>query len=145
MLGNQYFIARKYAEAAEILERVVQLDSNNKPARYKLVICYTQIGDIKKALDLFIPMMKEDTDFIVKMNPIQDDFPCLDLVYELEEKVDENQNSLDFLFMLGMLSLYCDLEKSIKYFSFAKKLDEHNLVIQDILSHLRSCLKRVDR
>jgi len=144
MLGNQYFMARKYAEAAKILESVSKHDPKNKPARCKLVICYTQIGDINKALDLFIPLMKEDIDLLTKMDPIQDDCPCLDMVYELETKVDENQNSLDFLLVLGMLSLYCDLKKSIEYFSLAQKLDETNLVIRDVLSYLRSCLDSVD-
>ena len=144
MLGNQYFMARKYAEAAKILESVSKQDPKNKPARCKLVICYTQIGDIKKPLELFVPLMKEDTDLLTKMDPVQDDCPCLDLVYELEDKVDENKNSLDFLVMLGMLSLYCDLKKSIKYFSFAQELDKNNSVIRDVLSHLRSCLERAD-
>jgi tetratricopeptide (TPR) repeat protein len=145
MLGNQYFMARKYAEAGEILENVSKNDPTNKPVRCKLVICYTQIGDIKKALDLFVPLMKEDIDFITKMDPVQDDCPCLDKVSELEENVDENQHSLDYLLILGILSLYCNVEKSIKYFSLAQKLDENNLTIKEILSHLYYYLEKINR
>jgi tetratricopeptide (TPR) repeat protein len=145
MLGNQYFMARKYAEAGEILENITKNNPRNKPARCKLVICYIQTGNIPKALDQFLPLIKEDTDIITKMDPVQDDCPCLDLVAELEENVDTNHRSLDFLLTLGMLSLYCDIEKSIKYFSLAQKLDENNFIIRDILSHLYIYLKRTNR
>ena len=67
MLGNQYFLARKYSLAAEQLEKALFNDPGSKGIRRKLVVCYTQTGDIDKALQLFLSLIKEDIDFVITM------------------------------------------------------------------------------
>ena len=65
MLGNQYFLARNYSGAAQELEKVLREDSKNKAIRRKLIVCYTQIGEIQEALSLFLSLAKEDIGFII--------------------------------------------------------------------------------
>lgn len=116
MLGNQYFLARNFFAALLALEDALTRDPYNKSIRKKLIICYIKTGKTFEALDLFNQLINEDIYCIINTNPIIDDCPCPDIIYELEtilEVKDEYEKNL----ALGMLWLYCDLKKSIKYFS----------------------------
>lgn len=136
MLGNQFFLVRNYARAAEVLEEALLQDSKNKAIRKKLIICYTQIGEIEKALDLFMSSIKEDIKFLIDTNLEADDCPCMELVFDMEKKLAQNRESLDYHLILGMLWLYCDLKKSIKYFDQTLKLDPNNQKMKSILGIL---------
>lgn len=138
MLGNHYFLIRNYVGAAQELEKALRKEPGNKFIRRKLIICYTQIGRVQKALDLFLSMIKEDADFIIKTNPVDDDCPCPELVYDMEKVCYSNQESCDFCLILGMLWLFCNVKKSISYFEKARKLDPDNKNTKSILSLLES-------
>ena len=138
MLGNQYFLARNYARAASELHDALKSDSKNKAIRRKLIICYTQIDEITKALDTFISLIKEDIEFIINTDPISDDCPCPELVYDMEQKLDNNQKSLDFNLILGMLWLYCNVEKSFYYFNRVLQIDPDYTKVKVVLALLNS-------
>jgi len=142
MLANQYFLARRYAQACEVYEKVLEKRPKDKFILRKLIICYTQIGEIKKALDVFISCLEDDIECIVKIDPIADDCPCPELVAELEKKLASNLNSLDFHLMLGMLWLYCDMKKSIEYFLKAQQLDPENAMVKYIILLITSHQKK---
>lgn len=130
MLANQYFLARRYAQACAMYEKELAKRPNDKFIRRKLIICYTQIGEIKKALDVFVSCLEDDIDCIVKIDPVAEDCPCPELVTELEQNLSGNINSLDFHLMLGMLWLYCDANKSLDYFFKAQQLDPENALVK---------------
>ena len=67
----------------KILQYALDLDPLNKPVRKKLVICYLQIGEIQKALNIFYNLITEDIDCIINTDPVSDDCPCPDLVKAL--------------------------------------------------------------
>lgn len=136
MLGNQYFLARKYDKAAEMLEKALIADKANKAIRRKLIICYAQNGQVDKALDTFVSLIKDDKDFIINTNPIDDDCPCPELVYDMERKFSDNQQSIDYLLVLGMLWLYCNKEKSVQYFEQAYEKNEQARHVKAILALL---------
>jgi tetratricopeptide (TPR) repeat protein len=138
MLGNQYFLARNYARAASELYNALKADPKNKAIRRKLIICYSQIDEISKALDMFISLIKEDLYFIINTDPISDDCPCPELVYDMEQKLENNQKSLDFYLILGILWLYCNVEKSIYYFKQVLKIDSSFTKVKVILALLNS-------
>ena len=136
MLGNQYFMARNYALACETLEKALKEDPENKPIRRKLIICNTQIGNMERSLDLFISLVKEDADFIINTDPIDDDCPCADLLYNFERKLHNNLSSTDYHIMLGILWLYCNTERSIHFFEAAREMDPENSKLRSVLSLL---------
>ena len=138
MLGNQFFLARNYAAAAEQLEEALTNDPLNKPMRKKIIICLNEIGEIRKAVEHFISLIKEDADCIINTDPVADDCPCPELVYEAEKFLHNNQESVDFTLRLGMLWLYCDVEESMHYFQKANKLSPHDGDIKAILTLLKS-------
>lgn len=133
MLANQYFLARKYARACDAYEKVLAKRPEDKFIRRKLIICYTQIGEIKKAADVFISCLEDDIECIIQIDPIAEDCPCPELVTELEKKLVNNLNSLDFHLMLGMLWLYCDANISLDYFFKAQRLAPENAVVKYII------------
>lgn len=119
MLGNHSFMIRNYTRAAEMLGQALLKDPKNKAMRRKLIVCYTQIGQPRRALEMFLSLIKEDIDFVINTDPIADDCPCPDLVYKIEHKLPAENASPDDLLTLGILYLYCDLDKSLAYFQQA--------------------------
>ena len=137
MLGNQYFMARNYASACIELENALKVNPTSKSVRSKLIICYMQTGKLEKAFDFFISLCQEDVDFIINMDPIKDDCPCFDILPALEKQFKQNKNSFDYLLSLGIAALYCDLTKSIKYFTLAHKVEKRNSKVRYILNFLK--------
>lgn len=126
MLGNQYFMARNYPAAQNELEEVYLNDSSNKSVIKKLIICYTQTGKVKNAINLFNKLIAEDIDFIIDTHPIIDDCPCFELTDKIESRQFLNSKSLDYYLILGIVWLYCDINKSYEYFKYTKKLEPNN-------------------
>ena len=79
MLGNKYFLARNYNLAAVNFQETLKSDPINKTIRKKLIICYTQTGQVKKAFDIFYLLAKEDIEFIIDTDLVADDCPCEEL------------------------------------------------------------------
>ena len=138
MLGNKYFLARNYRGAAQNLQYVLSQNPINKAARKKIIICYTQTGEIEKAFENFYSLVEEDISFIINTDPVADDCPCPELVFDMEQKLENNQESIDFNLILGMLWLYCNEEKSIYYFNRVLQIDPGYSKVKIILALLKS-------
>ncbi len=122
MLGNQYFMARNYSAAQQQLEEVILKDPLNKTAKKKLIVCYTQTGKVKDAIRFFNDLISEDIEIVVNTHPIDDDCPCPELVEKIEGQKLANSDSADYHLILGIIWLYCDINKSIDYFIKAKEI-----------------------
>ena len=124
MLGNQYFMARKYEEALIELSDHYKDNPDDKTTQRKLIICNAITGKLDRALEIFISLVANDVDFILDSDPIRDDCPCPEVVFELEDDLTIDKNSADYYKNLGMLWLYCDLHKSIEQFEHSLELEE---------------------
>ncbi|GJQ61699.1 MAG: hypothetical protein SCALA702_07520 [Melioribacteraceae bacterium] len=132
MLGNQYFMARKYELAEPVLESCLRKYPDNKSIKKKLIVCYTQTGKIEQALPTFLSLIKDDIEFIINTDPIDDDCPCPELIYDLENS-DNSKDELMFEYeKLGILWLYCDVNKSFFYFKKAVSLMPDKTVLKSI-------------
>ena len=141
MLGNQYFLSRKFCEAINELEETLRKYPTNKSAKKKLIICYVKTGKIFTALELFEEFISEDVDFIINTDPILDDCPCPEIIYEIENTVayqDEKEKAV----ALGILWLYCDLDSSINHFNLVSAKD---IRIQKIIRLLKTKTKQIQR
>jgi len=116
MLGNKYFLARDYESAATNFQHILQDDPINKSIRKRLIICYTQIGQIQKAFENFYILVKEDIDYIINTDLIADDCPCDELTAKYGNILPYENESADLKLMLGMLWLYCNPQKSLEFF-----------------------------
>ena len=142
MLGNHYFLARNYARAADLLEKALRSDLKNKAIRRKLIICFAETGHVDKALAVFLSLIKEDIDFIINTDPVDDDCPCPELVFDMEHWNVNTRQSLDDAEVLGMLWLFCNLHKSFEYFTQAANMDKNNKMIKSILALLNVRLQK---
>ena len=138
MLGNQYFLSRNYSKAAEILEVALKKDQSNKRIRSKLIVCYIQILKPFAAWNLFIPMIEEDISFIIDMDPVLDDCPCSEIVEELEVNIFKIPESFEYFLSLGMLWLYCEIDKSKYYFEKVLAIEPKNHSITQVLTLLNN-------
>lgn len=143
MLGNQYFMARNYFAAQKEFEEVLLKYPENRSAKKKLVVCYTQTGRLKESFAYFSELVKSDIEFIVKSDPIKDDCPCPELIEKLEPKQKSVIDSLEYNLIMGIIWLFCDVHHSIDYFSKAKELDPDNREIESVLYAIQNYLHQV--
>jgi hypothetical protein len=137
MLANQYFMARKYRNAAAVLEKSLLKTPDSKAIRSKLIICYTQMNEIGKAWDVFFPLAIDDPEVIMNMDPIRDDCPCPDLVDDIDKKMLSHQQSVEHHLHAGMLWLFCDVGRSVGYLEKAMQMDANVPAISQVINVLR--------
>jgi hypothetical protein len=136
MFGNQYFLARNYIQAQKELEAALVHNPTSVSIKKKLVICHIQTETIDRAVDLFLDVITHDVHSIISTNPIFDNCPCPQLVYEMENSIattNENQKNL----ALGMLWLYCDIIPSYRHFMSITRPDER---VKRIIAQLQETL-----
>lgn len=141
MLGNQYFLARNYTEARNELELALKENPTSLSIKKKLIICHIQTGSIFRALDLFYEVVKENIFTIINTDPILDNCPCPEIIYELENSL-YSANSEVRTLSLGMLWLFCDIKESLKYFTTLTSTDKR---IQTIIEQLQLTIKQIER
>lgn len=137
MLGNQFFMARNYPAAQKELEEVYLKEPNNISVKKKLLICYTQTGKIKEAINLFFELIKENIEYILNTDPIKDDCPCPELIEKIEKHFHPENSSTEHLLILAIIWLYCDEQKSLEYFYKLQEMDPSN----SIASYAISCIE----
>ncbi len=114
-------MARNYAAALKEFQRCLENNSGNKDIRRKMVICLTAQKEGSNALDILLPLMEDDIEYIISKNPAYDDCPCEELIQLFENDPSLSENSSDTALSLAIIWLYCDIRKSRTYFSVAKK------------------------
>ncbi len=137
MLGNQYFMARKFAASVPEFEEALAKTSDNKMIRKKLIICYTQVGQIQRAFQLFHSLIKEDVDFIANTDVIADDCPCPELV-EKFSRAQVSDSDLENELKLGILWLYCDSNNSLEHFLKAQSSDPNDELLTSTIHIISS-------
>ena len=134
MLGNKYFLARNYENAALNFQDTLKSNPINRAVRKKIVICYIQTGQIQKAFENFYILVKEDIDLIINTDIVADDCPCPELIDNYGSVLPYENESVDLKLMLAMLWLYCSVEKSLKFFKQIRIELPDDVRIQEIIS-----------
>ncbi len=138
MLGNQYFMARNFEKALVQYEKVLESGKINEKIRKKLIICYCEVGNVGAALTLFDEVIHDNIELIALTDVIREDCPCPELLERMKWYETVAASSTDFNCILGMLSLYCNIDDSIQYFLKAYELQPSNRRIKRILNAIRS-------
>ena len=134
MLGNKHFLERNYESAALNFQSTLNSDPVNKSVRKKIIICYTQIGQIREAFENFYLLAKEDIDFIIDTDLVADDCPCAELTEKYGNVFPYQKESSDLKLMLAMLWLYCSVEQSLNFFKQILIEEPENLRVREIIS-----------
>lgn len=136
-------MARNYSAAQKEFEEVLSKYPQNRSAKKKLIVCYTQTGKVREAFNYFKEFVEKDIEFIVKTDPIKDDCPCPELIDKLEPKINDVVDSFDYNLIMGIIWLYCDINHSNHYFSKLKELDPGNTDVELVLSSIQNYLQQV--
>lgn len=132
MLGNQYFIARRFSEACNALEAASLKNPSNLSIKKKLIICYLQTDQFDKAFQSFYELVSDNIEIIMNTDLVKDDCPCTEIIDQTIPKLKSNSEA-ELIIKLGILWLYCDLEKSIKYFEQVPKTHHYYQSVIKIL------------
>ncbi len=138
MLANSYFISRNFAKALPLFEKELQSGKDSEKIKKKLIICYLALGRVEEAFHLFYELVSRDPDTIINTDPYWDDCPCPEMVRTFEGNRDVDMESARISLTLGMLYLFCDLNRSIRYFEKAAMSDPKNLKLRSLLQKLKS-------
>ncbi len=136
MLANRYFIEREYERAIPLLEELLTVERDHSKARKKLIIAYTQTGRLSEGIDHFLIALGNDPRSIIDTEPSAEDCPCPTLCRTVEQRAAATGRPLSSYLILGILELYCDLERSRSYFQRAKPLAGEDKRIDKILDYL---------
>jgi tetratricopeptide (TPR) repeat protein len=140
MLANQYFLARRFEKAQPLFEELLAHATASFRVKKKLIICYTQTGELEKAENLFLQVLREDPHLIIGTDPQSEDCPCPELTEQLERELKTKPPTVAQCNQLGMLYLCCELATSLHYFrlSLQMKSEQPRIIeIVDILTKLQ--------
>lgn len=132
MLGNQYFIARRFSEACNALEAASLKNPSNLSIKKKLIICYLQTDQFDKAFQSFDELVSDNIETIMNTDMVKDDCPCPEIIDQTIPELKSNSEA-ELIIKLGILWLYCDLEKSIHYFEQVPKTHQYYQSVIKIL------------
>ena len=141
MLGNHQFMIHNFKAAARMFEAAIQNTAQTKPLRKKLIVCYTQMGEIEKVFELLIPFLDEDLDFLITVNPMEVECPCPELIHDIEHSLHSQQDLQTNYVKLGIYWLYLDIGQSVKYLELARNQSHFKAEIEVILTHLYERIK----
>ena len=137
MLANRYFISRKFDLALEFFEREMARGNQKMAIKKKMIICYNAVGRVEDAFNLFFELVQQDPFIIIDTDPYWDDCPCPEMVKELENTGYLAGINPREALILGMLYLYCDVGKSIKYLEMSLEHEDYFLKISSVVRKLR--------
>ena len=142
MLANRYFISRKFDLALPIFEQEFARGNRSEAIKKKLIVCYSALGRAEDAFDLFFELIHQDPNIIINTDPYWDDCPCPELIKKWEQKQDTKSISPREALILGMMYLYCNVNKSIEYLQQALEYEDYFLKISSILKKLKNIQKK---
>jgi pentatricopeptide repeat protein len=142
MLGNQYFLSRNFSKAKEAYEKVLESEPQNDFIRKRLLICYTQTGEINKAFELFYEILKRDIELITNTDIVADDCPCPELVKRYGNIKPTDECSRDSRVMLGILWLFCSIEKSLEFFESLLSEEKSDIRFIEVRNIIREKLNQ---
>ncbi len=138
MLANRYFISRKFDLALPIFENELARGNQKIAIKKKMIICYSAVGRVEDAFNLFFELVQRDPYIIINTDPYWDDCPCPEMVKDWENTGHLTGINPREALILGMLYLYCDVQKSIEYLEKALDYEDLFLKISSVLRTLRS-------
>lgn len=117
MLANQYFMVRKYSLAKEEYENLFLKGKGDDNIIKKLIVCYVVSSELDKATALFYDLIKRNPQIIIDTKLNDEDCPCPEIIPNIQIGRIKFNSEDEKNLALGILSLYCDINESIKYFS----------------------------
>ncbi len=142
MLANRYFLDRDYLHALPLLEAALSEAPHSSSIRKKLIVTDIVLSRLSEALDLLEQAVEEDPRSIIDTRADDEECPCPDLSRALEKRLPYATDPYPVLLSLGMLELYCSLDRSRTYLAQAARLRAEEPRLPRILLRLQQEVPR---
>lgn len=142
MLGNHYFISRNFFFAEKIYEKLSIYHSSNPNVLKNLIICYTQTHKVAKALQYLLVLMAKDISIILENNRNDEDCPCNDLIFKIENEEIKYSTEEEKYTALAILWIYCNHKTSLNYFQMAFNENPQNKNLIKMISFIKELSKQ---
>lgn len=136
MLGNYYFLSQNYQSACIELENALKDDPSNNSIQRKLILCYIKLGYFTDGYSLFQEVLKTNIDSIVHCYYRENPCPCLEIIKEFNDLHFDFVSEKYYYLTLGILWLYCDIDRSIFFFNKAKFDNEKDDKLEEIINRI---------
>ncbi len=133
MLGNQYFLARKFKEAIPHFEKVLVKSPGDSAVFKNLIFCLVVTEELDKAVAQMIMALHHSPEFLVELSAATDTNPYQEVFLERFTKPPATLSGGNYALAMGILSLYCHAELAVSYFHEAKKHSRNKKAIEEIL------------
>lgn len=122
MLGNRYFLDRDYARAVPLLEAARAETPEAARVLKRLVIAYVQLEELELALDRLELVLSRSPRAVIDTDPDEEDCPCPALCAAFERRLGSGPATYSVVLGLGILELYCDLQRARRHLRQAHDL-----------------------
>jgi tetratricopeptide (TPR) repeat protein len=133
MLGNQYFMARKFEQAIPQFELTLQKHPDDLRSLRKLIISYIATEKIKRALDRMKHFLKLVPKDYFETEIVDENCPCPEIIEQWFANPPTSLSRSEYLISMGILHLFCGRKDSQAYFNEAKMVAPEIEMIDDIL------------
>lgn len=133
MLGNQYFMARKFEQAIPHFETTLEQYPDDLRILRKLVICYVASESLKRALDKMELFLKSAPKDYFETEQRDENCPCPEIIDRWSVNPPKALSRYEYLIAMGILDLFCGHKRSRSYFHQARKIQPLEHIIDDIL------------
>ena len=134
MLGNYFFLNQNYQSACSELENALKDDPSNNAIQRKLILCYIKLGYFVDGYSLFYKLINSDIDSIVHCYFRENPCPCLEIIKEFNDLHFDFVSEKYYFISLGILWLYCDIDRSIFFFNKAKYDTETDNKLEHVIN-----------
>ncbi|HMN48888.1 MAG TPA: hypothetical protein PKD67_07135 [Ignavibacteriaceae bacterium] len=134
MLGNHYFQLKNYLLAEHTYEKLSSKELSEPKILKRLIICYTQTYKLEKALKLFLQLIENDINTIIRTKQDEEFCPCNELISQIEKGDFKYENKFQTYIALGILWMYCNYKTSLTYFKMAINEVPANLLIKKAIT-----------
>lgn len=140
MLANQYFMIRRYSDAKTVYEDVLSKVNFDFNIAKKLIICYSLTNEIEKAIHLFHNIIKSNPEIIINTRIEEEDCPCPEIIPKIFSNEIMFNNEDEKNLVLGILSLYCNIKDSQKFFEV---INTNNFADKIFIEEIISIIKKI--
>lgn len=137
MLGNHYFLTKRYKEAIPQYKMSLEKFPNNLFIKKKLIICLLNEGETEAAIKEFTEILdNEDIGKLLEVRKEEDECSCKQMIFELENNPSKISD-IDRCKILGILWLFCNSFSSLKYFEKLQVEFPKNSIYEEILNNIK--------
>ncbi|MDZ7763695.1 MAG: hypothetical protein U5K00_04620 [Melioribacteraceae bacterium] len=140
MLGNQYFLSRRFEAAKPVYENLIGTSFYSDKIAKKLIVCYSVTHDTNRAFQLFYNLIQKDPRIISNTKFYEEDCPCPEILPQILSEEIVYENADEKYLALGMLSLYCNISDSLKYFN---KLRDSSVIDKGKLNNTIAVINKI--